>query len=283
MAGTSGRRLSAFFNPAGNAVVVIAEDSVRSITLRDLEAQYHALHLSNPSLSEHLKAGQPGLRYSGSCRAITNRIPATRAALLSALAARGISECLGSDHSAIRIWTVTDTGEVSLVQRVGSPITRVQLGPWSVTHDLGLSQTLADYRARHLPNETGGALLGIIDVSRHSIHIARALPQPEDSRSSIAGFERGIVGLLDRVTDAANASLHQIRYVGEWHSHPAGSSVWPSRVDIEQLAWLGSELESEGIPALMAIAGDDGAFSMTLLAARSGEENQNRGGATADD
>jgi hypothetical protein len=32
-----------------------------------------------------------------------------------------------------------------------------------------------------------------------------------------------------------------------------------------QLAWLGSEVEAEGVPALMAIAGDDGAFSFLLL------------------
>ena len=141
----------------------------------------------------------------------------------------------------------------------------MQLGSWSVTYDQGLLQALGNHRARHLPNETGGALLGIIDVSRHSIHVAHAMPQPEDSRGSTAGFERGIVGLLDILTDVAQASLHQLRYVGEWHSHPAGSSVWPSQVDIDQLAWLGSELEAEGVPALMSIAGADGTFSVMLL------------------
>jgi ThiF family len=78
-----GRRVCTFLNPAGNAVVVLAETSDRSITLRDLEAQYHDLHLSDPRLAGHLKSDQPGLRYSGSCRALTNRIPATRAAVIS--------------------------------------------------------------------------------------------------------------------------------------------------------------------------------------------------------
>jgi hypothetical protein len=91
------RRLCTFFNPAGNAVVLLAEDKDRGITLRDLEAQYHDLLLSDPSLADHLKADHPGVRYSGSCRALTNRIPATRAALLGALAARGIIDCLRDD------------------------------------------------------------------------------------------------------------------------------------------------------------------------------------------
>lgn len=259
-----GRRLCAFFNPAGNAVVVIAESRDRSITLRDLEAQYHDLLLSDSDLAEHLKSDQPGLRYSGSCRAVTNRIPATRAALLSALAARGISTCLNGDESAICIWITTDEGEVRRVRRVGSPVTRIRLGSWSMTYDQRLIQTMRDHRAKHLPNETGGALFGIIDVSRRSIHVAHAMPQPEDSRNSGAGFERGVIGLLDLVTDVAKNSLYQVRYVGEWHSHPSGSSVRPSGIDIKQLAWLGSELEAEGVPALMAIAGDDGAFCFTI-------------------
>jgi Prokaryotic E2 family A/Prokaryotic homologs of the JAB domain/ThiF family len=262
---TPGRRICAFFNPVGNAVVVLTESNDRSITLRDLEAQYHDLHLSDERLAGHLQSDQPGLRYSGSCRALTNRIPATRAALLSALAARGIAESLGSDQSSIRIWTTTDDGEVRLVQRAGHRVTRVQLASWDVTYDEGVLRALSVYREPRLPNETGGILLGIIDVSRRSIHVAHAMPQPEDSRGSVTGFERGVVGLLDVVTDVTKASLHQLRYVGEWHSHPAGSSVCPSSIDIEQLAWLGSELEAEGVPALMAIAGDDGAFSFMLL------------------
>jgi hypothetical protein len=260
-----GRRLCAFFNPAGTAVVLLVENADRSITLRDLEAQYHNFLLSEPSLAYHLKTNQPGVRYSGSCRALTNRIPATRAALLSALAARGISDSLRDDGSTIRIWTTTEEGEVRLTKRNGASVQRMQLGSWSVTYDHELLRTLSEHRARRLPNETGGVLLGIIDVSRRSIHVAHAMPQPTDSRGSITGFERGVVGLVDAVTDMAKASLHQLGYVGEWHSHPAGSSVLPSQIDVGQLSWLASELEAEGVPALMAIAGDDGAFSFLLL------------------
>jgi hypothetical protein len=263
--GVSARRLCAFFNPAGNAVVLMAEDKARSVTLRDLEAQYHGLLLSDPRLADHLKTDRPGVRYSGSCRALTNRIPATRAALLSALAARGISDCLRDDNASIRIWTATEESEVRVVRRAGAPVTTRQLGSWSLTYDAEVLQSLREYRARRLPNETGGILLGIIDVSRRSVHIAHAIPQPEDSQGSITGFERGVVGLAEIVADIADKSLHQLRYVGEWHSHPAGSGVMPSSIDIGQLAWLSSELEAEGVPALMAIAGDDRAFSFMLV------------------
>jgi hypothetical protein len=58
--------------------------------------------------------------------------------------------------------------------------------------------------------------------------------------------------------------MHQIRYVGEWHSHPRGSSTWPSATDLEQLRRLAEELESDGVPALMAIAGDDSQLTVLL-------------------
>jgi hypothetical protein len=81
----------------------------------------------------------------------------------------------------------------------------------------------------------------------------------------VTGFERGVAGLADTVTEMAKASLHQLRYVGEWHSHPEGSSVLPSRIDLGQLAWLGEELAAEGVPALMAISGDNSAFSLMFV------------------
>jgi hypothetical protein len=47
---TKARRVGAFFNPAGTAVVVLTEAADRSVTLHDLEAQYCRLALTAPAL-----------------------------------------------------------------------------------------------------------------------------------------------------------------------------------------------------------------------------------------
>jgi hypothetical protein len=266
---SSARRLCVFFNPAGTAVVLLAESRDRTVTLRDLEAQYHRLVQTDPALEDHLRTGSV-LRYSGSCRALTNRIPATSAALLSALGARGLVAALNSDDAVVRIWNVGAAGTVPLIERRGAATHRMTLGEWSIAYDDDLLAELADLRAGRLPRETGSVLLGIADMSRKSIHVAHALPEPEDSRGSPKGFERGVVGLKAAVNRAVETSLHQLSYVGEWHSHPRRSSPLPSGIDIAQIVWLGNELEHEGLPGLMAIAADNGAFAFVLAGPRSG-------------
>jgi proteasome lid subunit RPN8/RPN11 len=141
-------------------------------------------------------------------------------------------------------------------------------GSWGVTYDDDLMDELTRLRADRLPNETGGVLLGVADMSRKSIHVAHAFPQPEDSQGSVQGFERGVVGLFETVKGAIEASMHQLRYVGEWHSHPRRSSPLPSTTDLTQLAWLAAELDAEGLPGLMAIAADNGRFAFALAGSR---------------
>ena len=133
-------------------------------------------------------------------------------------------------------------------------------GSWGVTYDDDLMDELTRLRADRLPNETGGVPLGVADMSRKSIHVAHAFPQPEDSQGSVQGFERGVVGLFETVKGAIEASMH--------HSHPRRSSPLPSTTDLTQLAWLAAELDAEGLPGLMAIAADNGRFAFALAGSR---------------
>jgi hypothetical protein len=256
------RRISVFFNPAGTSAVLLAEDVARNITLSDLEAQYYRLVLTEPDLAFHLDHAGEGIRYSGSCRAVTNRIPATRAALLSALVAHGIAEASGCDDAHIRIWTCRNDGGVNVLARPGREVRRQTARKWELRYDAGLLEQLFGLREANLPNETGGILLGIVDMGRKSIHLAQAMPQPVDSRGSVTSFERGVAGLREDLEAATKATMHQLRYAGEWHSHPRYASATPSGTDILQLMWLGAELAKDGVPGLMFIAGDKGDFRL---------------------
>ena len=261
---TDARRICGFFSPSGNSVVLLMENVDRTITLRDLEAQYFRIVLSDPRLAGHLDVEGSGVRVSGSCRALTNRIPASNAALLSALAARGAIQGLGSDGAAVSIWTLTTKGEVQLIRREGTPVARIQAGEWAVVYDDGITREIAELREGKLPRETGGVLLGIVDMAARSVHMVHALPEPEDSRGSETGFERGIVDLCEQVSRATSATMHHVRYIGEWHSHPEGASSTPSATDLKQVTWLAQELKEEGLPGVIAISAEGGSFSVGL-------------------
>ncbi len=137
---------------------------------------------------------------------------------------KGIADSLSSDDAKVTVWTLGADGLVSVVQRNGEPVTRAEIGAWHVSYDRGFLDQLSALRDERLPNETGGAIVGIADFS--------------------------------------GRSMHQVRYLGEWHSHPRYANSRPSDTDIAQLAYLGGELEADGLPGLMAIAADCGDFSL---------------------
>jgi hypothetical protein len=182
----------------------------------------------------------------------------------------GLADSLSDPGASLKIWTNSDNGQVHVVEHTEAVVHHVDAETWMISYADDVLGDLAGLRESKLPNETGGILLGIADMSRKSIHIAYALPQPLDSEGTKTGFERGVVGVLDEVNRVVESSMHQLRYVGEWHSHPRQPSAWPSVIDLSQLAWLDSELAIEGLPGLMAIAADDGNYSI-ILSRRDGQ------------
>jgi len=126
------RRASAFFNPAGADVVVLVEDAGREVDLRSLEAAYYRAVLTVPSLADHLTQSAGELRYSGSCREVTNRIPASRAQALSAIAAGAISKALDGVEAVAAVWRLKDDGSVVRLAVDVSEPARLRAGDWSV-------------------------------------------------------------------------------------------------------------------------------------------------------
>jgi hypothetical protein len=253
-----GRRASVFFNPAGDTAVLMIEDSERKSDLRHIEAQYYRETLNRPELYKHLSQSVDQIPYSGSCRAVTNRMPYSRASLLSSLLAAGLSEGLDQQEATLSIWSVKDTGSVDAITFQANEPTCHEIGSWKVCIDQELESKILAIREERLGNETGGILLGVIDRIAQRIDLVEAWAQPEDSVGKPTEFRRGIKRLIPDIKQACGATLDQIRYVGEWHSHPRGCKTNPSQTDLAQIIWLTDELAVDGCPSLMIIAGDEG-------------------------
>lgn len=250
------RRASVFFNPPGNAAVLLAEPAGRDLTLRDLEAQYLRLILRQEALHAHLGTEAETIAYTGACRAITNRIPETRAAILSGLPATGLAAAVDTDEGAIAVWSLTPEGGVRVDRATAEPVTLFQAGAWHIALDEGLVRHLHALRAARLPAETGGVLYGLVDIPAKRIHLVDASAAPPDSTEEAGGFVRGVSGVSELLEDVRRRTAGQVRYVGEWHSHPPRSSARPSAVDGLQLDWLAALMEMDSMPALMVIAAD---------------------------
>jgi integrative and conjugative element protein (TIGR02256 family) len=254
---SAARRVSFFFNPDGTDGVLLAEPRDRSVTLRDLEAQYYSMLAEIPDLAGHLRTSEDRIAYSGACRQATNRMPESRVAALSALIAMEIKEAVPHPDGRVVVWR-TAGANVRCVRSKAEPWERVKFGTWQVLLPRNVSADLASRRKRHLPAETGGVLLGVVDCEAKSIHLCVAFEAPADSVGDPGGFERGTEGLREKIAWHAAETVGQLSYVGEWHSHPANYPVWPSMTDVFQLTELARLLDMNGVPAVMAIVGDDG-------------------------
>lgn len=251
-----GRRASVFFNPAGDAAVLLAEPANRALTLRDLEAQYLGLVLRTERLADHLGRQAETIAYTGACRAITNRIPQSQAAILSGLTASGLTATIDGESAAIRIWTLAPDGGVRVETMTPEPVARFRAAAWEIGLDEGLVRRVRAMRDARVPSETGGVLFGLVDIPAKRIHLVDASAAPPDSDEQPGSFVRGVERVEELMDSARRRTAGQVRYVGEWHSHPPRSSARPSAVDGQQIDWLAALMGMDSMPALMLIAAE---------------------------
>jgi len=255
------RRLSVFLAPSGADLVLIAEDTTRTLTLDALEMQYYRAVLNDGCLAGHLADADGQHRYARSCRDITSTLPQNLVALHAGLAARALQETLRTPEAAAAVWRAGDDGTVQRVDIQMFSVVRQEANPWSVVSDEGLLEKLTALRATKLPNETGGVLLGSFDVDRRILYIVDALPSPPDSEEWPTLYIRGCDGLSKIVAESVQKTRGMIEYVGEWHSHPEGATPAASPDDFEVFAWLADLMSADGLPAVMLIVGHHGQTS----------------------
>jgi len=113
-------------------------------------------------------------------------------------------------------------------------------------------------RRAKLPCETGGVLLGSIDMERGIIYIVDTIASPADSDEWPTSYTRGKSGLQAEVDRVKVKTDGMLEYIGEWHSHPRKSDVAPSDDDQKLFAYISEVMARDGLPAVMLIVGDAG-------------------------
>lgn len=263
--GSSARRASAFFNPAGDAVTVLVEDRSRQIDLGMLEALHYAFCARTEGLQGLFSAPAVRTAISATCRDITSRIPASRAAMLSASAVETLRTGLADDGAFIHVArSNSDGGLRTYSYRPEGGVRSASRFGWQVRLPDDVLLSMERSKVEEAPTETGGCLMGVIDHARKRIEIASIIPAPPDSVRSATSFERGIEGLVEQVEEIEVHTMGTLTYVGEWHTHPPCVGSFPSRVDRSTLADLARDRHDEERPAVMVIIGGDDTLSIQI-------------------
>jgi integrative and conjugative element protein (TIGR02256 family) len=255
------RCVSLFFNPSASDLVMLAEDSKRACSLLDLEASYYAELTSNAALAGHLDVSdERGVRFGNGCRDVTARISPDKVAILGGLAVQGLRSASGSSGAVAKVWRTMPDGAVRVVELPTPSFRSQRLGDWDVRWSDNLVTRLSAQRCADLPNETGGILLGLVDFERRQICVSDAIDPPPDSVKKPHYFERGKTGLEARLKGIGQATAGQLRYVGEWHSHPDGCAATPSDDDDTLFAALAGLFRGTGEPYIMSIVSEAALF-----------------------
>lgn len=251
------RALSVFITPSGQDAVLILEDNQRAIRLDCLEAQYYRQVISKPWGENHLAGNQSHLWTGAGCRDISVIIPNELIGIHGANLAAMIRLHSSQPNAAILVWHYDSLAGSLTLDRCGvaKPLS-VSMDGLQIVWDAHVRQKIRSQRSEHLPNETGGVLLGYFDQVSQKVFIVDALPAPDDSHEEATGFVRGVAGLEEAVKSANDLTANIVGYVGEWHSHPQHCSSDPSRDDIKLLRHLAISLMDEGETALMLIVGE---------------------------
>ncbi len=150
------RRLSAFLNPTGTDLVVLAEDVNRRIPLDCLEMQYYREVLNRPELAGHFARQDGRVRYARSCRDISSVLPEDQVAFHAAVGARAVRAALAQDEASIGIWSSASDLTTRAVHILPEPSAVLKIGEWTLITDELLLTKLQRVRDKKLPNETGG-------------------------------------------------------------------------------------------------------------------------------
>jgi integrative and conjugative element protein (TIGR02256 family) len=252
----SARCVSAFMNPSGTDLILLAEDHSRTTRLDAVEMQYYRMLLEETELLDHFRPPVGQVRIARSCRDVSAVLPGDAVSHHAAIASRGLRIVLSQDQGRICVWRSDQEFNTRLFQRSPAETIEGAVGKTRLVTDRLFLKSVRAERQRKLPRETGGVLLGSWDLQRGIVYVVAMIPSPDDSDEGPTTYIRGCRGLESAVSDAIARTGGQLQYLGEWHSHPDGHSAEPSDDDCKLFDWVREYTTQDGYPPAMLIVGE---------------------------
>ena len=250
-----------FLNPTGQDLVFLAESADRSQRIDFLEYAYFQRLLEDDKLASHYGTVPIHQRYGGGCRDVSVTIPQHLVALHAATASHALTGILVKQDAQASLWTAHSDGSVTHTQLPTPVFARQQSGTWTIWYDPKVICAVRTLREQALTGtvavETGGTLVGAVDLDQQSIYVTGIIGAPTDSRHYPAAFERGAADLRATYEEIESRTAGALMYVGEWHTHPRGARAQPSQDDERLFDWIARMLAPDGLPPVMLIVGEE--------------------------
>ena len=251
-------KYTAFLNPTGTGLVLLTDDISNNITLDLLEYQYYSELINNQKLNDFLDYSVDfRYRYARGCRDITSKICQEDISIFSGILSKFFKSNHTKNEARLNIWLL---GENYTIHNYNIKIidwTVKEINEWKIYISNVLIDKLKSHRVMKLPVETGGILLGGVDKLYKKVYLTDTILSPADSIEKPYNFIRGIDNVSSTLNEVSKITNEFIYYMGEWHSHPKGSSISMSQDDIIQFDQLKDDRKISGEPVVMIILGDN--------------------------
>ena len=254
------RRCTSFLNPKGDDIVLLIEDKARNSRLDLLEMDYYRNLIVDERFSHHLEQTETVRTNTFSCRSESMILNYENVRVLSAIISKQIRKYYTLGQACLSIWHFD--AEIGTVSSLPMTITNWHhevLGDIKIYISDAVEKEIQTMTALSPDKETGGCLFGSYDRDHSSIYVYYMVPAPEDSIHSPVSFVRGFKGLTAEYERMTKLTYYQVRYLGEWHSHPNMPNT-PSETDKKQFEELWKEQQLQDLPFLQMIHGNNGLF-----------------------
>lgn len=254
------RRCTSFLNPKGNEIVLMMEDQKRNFRLDLLEMDYYRNLIIDKNFDQHLDGVKTVQTNNFSCRSESMILNYENIRILAAVISGQIRKCYTKGNAFLGIWHFdAENGTVSNLPLNITNWHHKTLGDIKIYISNAVEKEIQVKTLESPDKETGGCLFGSYDRDHNNIYVYYMISAPKDSIHTPISFVRGFKGLTTEYERITKLTYHQVRYLGEWHSHPNMPNT-PSSVDKKQFEILCEEQQSQDLPFVQIIHGNNGLF-----------------------
>lgn len=254
------RRCTSFLNPKGDEIVLLMEDRNRCSKLDLLEMDYYRNLIVDERFVRHLEQTETVRTNSFSCRSESMILNYENIRVLAAIVSKQIRKYYAQGQACLNIWRFdAENGTVASLPMSITNWHNESLGGIQVYISDAVEKEIQAMADASPDKETGGCLFGSYDRDHNNIYVYYMVPASEDSIHTPVSFVRGFKGLTTEYERITKLTYHQVCYLGEWHSHPNMPNT-PSRTDKKQFEELWVEQQSQDLPFVQMIHGNNGLF-----------------------